>query len=170
MQCGKAFEAKRSTARYCSDRCRWLAHNAKDAPTLKTNAKAEAGRIIANAKTVSVGDVTQAEIDALPQALRDDINGLCDSDPKLYDDRRERLVRAVLYRRKFPDKIYHSNQFTGKDRSLAKPGDADYPEQQGTSTCKYCGAKLDWDILECCGPCAWQPETREQRRTEVMAG
>lgn len=133
-------------------------------------AKAEANRMIANAKNVSGDDVSQAEIDALPQLLKEDINELCDSDPVMYDDRDERFVRAVLYRRKFPDRVYHSNRFTGKDRSLAKPGDDDYPKQQGTSSCKYCGCKLEWDVLECCGPCAWQPETREQRRAEVMAG
>ena len=115
MQCGNEFVAKRSTAKYCSDRCRWLAHNAKDAPTLKPNAKDEAERIIKNAKATPTGKVSQAEIDALPQSLKDDINRLCDSDPTLYDDRDERLIRAVLYRRKFPGKVYHSNHFTGQD-------------------------------------------------------
>lgn len=69
--------------------------------------------------------VSQVEIDALPQLLKDDINELCDSDPEKYDDRDERFKRAVLYRRKFPDRVYHSARFTGKDRSLAKPAEAD---------------------------------------------
>ena len=57
--------------------------------------------------------VSQGEIDALPQALKDDINQLCDSDPVMYADRDERFIRAVLYRRKFPDTVYHASWFTG---------------------------------------------------------
>ena len=154
MQCGNEFEAKRSTAKYCSDRCRWLAHNAKDAPTL-TNAKDEAGRIITNAKTKPTSKVNQAEIDALPQALKDDINQLCDSNPEMYDDRQERLVRAVAYRRKFPNRVYHSSGLSGYDTGpdlaiqarlgkhteqgnirVAKPGDEEYVGCAGAVTAR----------------------------------
>jgi len=107
-------------------------------------AKAEAERIIKNAKTRDI-TVSQAEIDALPQALKDDINELCDSDLRIYDDRDERLRRAALYRRKFPDRAYHTPRLTKYDTApdlavqarlgkhtdqgnvrVARPGDAEY--------------------------------------------
>ena len=117
MHCGNEFEAKRSDARYCSAKCRQQAKrlsvtDVTDNVTDKLSVT-EAERIIKTAKAKPKSEVTRAEIYALPQVIKDIINRLCDSNPELYGDRDERFVRAVLYRRKFPGRVCHSEHFTG---------------------------------------------------------
>lgn len=110
MNCGKEFEGK---GKYCGSACKQAAYRNRNKGVTDVTVDVTADVTVIKELAKPKGDVSQAEIDALPQALKDDINELCDSNPEIYDDRDERLVRAVLYRRKFPGRPYHSNRFTG---------------------------------------------------------
>ncbi len=129
-QCGNEFAAKRSTAKYCGDACRGKAR------TLSANgAHAKRGK-----------DVVCFE--DLHPAVQATIKALSDTDEEL----RLRTAAAIQYQHVFPDRYAPLPAYA--DEVTGKPGDPEYPEQSGLSTCKYCGHGLAFDVLSCCRYCA----------------
>ena len=62
-----------------------------------------AGQLDAVVNPKPAEPVTQAELEALPKDVIDNINHLCDTQPEIYPDRKQRFIRAALYQRKFPN-------------------------------------------------------------------
>lgn len=56
------------------------------------------------------------------------------------------------------------------NKKVSKPGDADYPAQSGTKKCWCCGSDLEWDVLVCCGPCAWSGAAKRAREAGYGPG
>ena len=53
---------------------------------------------------------------------------------------------------------------------VARPGDADYPEQTDLNTCNKCGRKLKYDVLDVCGPCVWPKTAQLAPGQEIATG
>lgn len=144
LNCGSEFEAKRIDAQCCSGACR-------SALSKKTGALSK----------LSLG--VQKAIDEICKSR---------AEAGLLDDRPERIARAVAYAKMFPNKKDVGYQFTRlmatadrdqPNQRVSKPGDEDYPAQSGTKKCWCCGSDLDWDVLVCCGPCAWSGAAKRAR-------
>ncbi len=100
-QCSTEFEAERSTARYCSSKCKSAAYRNKDKGVSVTD------------ETVSVTDNAKCDVipkakdfHSLPQDVQRSIMRISESD----DEVRRRTAAALRYQELFPD-----NQHKGID-------------------------------------------------------
>ena len=171
LNCDREFEAKRSDAKCCSAKCRVTFNRKRNIVTDKpvTDSKTQAGEI----KCVGapqVGPVVVRDLYPNRPSLSEQpkTNKTIDGAMRMRAEAADYVMGRKVFKTRQESDAEFTRLMAQDDRSrpnkrVSKPGDEDYPAQTGTKKCWCCGEVLEWDVLVCCGPCAWSGKAKRER-------
>ena len=134
--CKAEFEAKRSTARYCSAKCRKAASRVKRDESVTD--KLSVTELIERADSL----IAEARARVGRKLKPEDIKDIPDGQLWRYTRHLSPAEAAEWFR-------YHRPQWC----NTAKPGDADYPQECYGGTCQVCGAATEIKSITTCHAC-----------------
>ena len=138
-QCGKEFEAKRDTARYCSGRCRKAANRIKRDKPVTDNVTDNPSVTISNNPADLIAEARgRAGHRLMPEDVKDiPVGQFWRYTRHLSPEEAIRWMRV------------HRPQWC----STVKPGDPDYPQECIGGVCQTCGADTELKSITTCHAC-----------------
>lgn len=159
LQCGKEYEAKRSTARYCSAKCRKLAFHKN-------------GKV--SVPEVSVPSTVTPKGITIPEGYQDDTGAVTGQTlPANFGQIDCQCMHCQQNRRSNHKLLINhgdhkpANQLMKNEvNRVSLPGDIDYDgvcsSKLPNNKCWCCGNDIPGGTV-CCGPCAWSGRAKEKR-------